>query len=192
MKLDKDQENEDIESLIIKDKDSVIESDILEVPDYSYWASQEPLDWQFQVRNITQKQVGKKYCLTQKLSNQSIPDNSYTKVLFDDYSTNDNGMIWISNRINIIEDWYYFINIWTLFASNATWVRRIYVEIVTPMWTFLNEHKNAVNWTTTSLNASWIIYLTSWTKLELYVRQNSWWSLNINWWKETFLNVFKI
>ena len=52
MKLDKDQENEDIESLIIKDKDSVIESDILEVPDYSYWASQEPLDWQFQVRNI--------------------------------------------------------------------------------------------------------------------------------------------
>jgi len=34
MKLE--QENEDIESLIIKDKDSVIKSDILEVPDYSY------------------------------------------------------------------------------------------------------------------------------------------------------------
>jgi hypothetical protein len=36
MKLDKDLEQENIESLIIKDKDSVIESDILETPDYSY------------------------------------------------------------------------------------------------------------------------------------------------------------
>ena len=43
MKLE--QENEDIESLIIKDKDSVIKSDILEVPDYSYWFSQESLDY---------------------------------------------------------------------------------------------------------------------------------------------------
>jgi len=36
MKLDKDLEQESIESLILKDKDSVIENDLLEVPDYSY------------------------------------------------------------------------------------------------------------------------------------------------------------
>lgn len=46
----KNLENENIDQLIIKEKGNVIENEVLETPDYSYWASQEPLNASYQVR----------------------------------------------------------------------------------------------------------------------------------------------
>lgn len=43
--------NETIDDLL-KNKDEVYNNEIIETPDYSYWASQMPLDWSYQVRNI--------------------------------------------------------------------------------------------------------------------------------------------
>ena len=42
-----------IDKLLREWKSDIIENDIIEVPEYDYGASQEPLDWAFQVRNIS-------------------------------------------------------------------------------------------------------------------------------------------
>ena len=51
MTSNKPLENETIDDLL-KNKDEVYTNEVMETPDYSYWASQMPLDWSYQVRNI--------------------------------------------------------------------------------------------------------------------------------------------
>jgi inosine-uridine nucleoside N-ribohydrolase len=49
--LKKDRENDSIDSLIIKEKWS-IKHKIIQTPDYSYWANQEQLNADYQIRNL--------------------------------------------------------------------------------------------------------------------------------------------
>lgn len=54
MKSNKEKQikNQSIDKLIREWRSDIIEKETLDTPDYSYWQSQEPLDAEFQVRNI--------------------------------------------------------------------------------------------------------------------------------------------
>ena len=46
-------QNDTIDSLLRKGQDNIMTNDVIQVPDYRYWGSQEQLDAWFQIRNLS-------------------------------------------------------------------------------------------------------------------------------------------
>lgn len=151
MKLDKDQENEDIESLIIKDKDSVIESDILEVPDYSYWFNQESLDY----KRLRNKPDYSKVKL-KAIQNSSLSTISYTWIWFKPTSIECNHYVASWSNWNF---WYSYYE-WGIYNA-YTW----YAWWTSSPWNYIASWQSPswfINATIDSLDDDWFTLTYTW------------------------------
>lgn len=155
MKLE---ENETIDDLILKDKWSVIENDILEVPDYSYWASQEPLNASYQLRNIKWwwkvktlifERLASVWTWTQSFTWFWFTPTSYTIQTTRTWITttfypcfSDWAYDWTTQMIRQVADWYSRVLTWCvwrlLYTNQWWWTTNIVHSSLDTDWITLN------------------------------------------------------
>lgn len=149
----KELENESIDQLILKDKWSVFENEVLEIPDYSYWASQEPLNASYQIRNI--KWWSKTLYFT-KLASAWTWIVNYT-------------WFWFTPTAYIIQAWYKWALSWTStsYCTNFWWV----------IWWFYQypwyQNENTLRaiviwnaWATITTRANFSSFIPDWIALD--------------------------
>lgn len=74
----------------------------IDVPDYSYWGSQNTLDANIAIRNLNQS---KKYCL----ATTTTGTTTWSYIDLNSYDTNDTWMSATSNQITITKGWLYTV-----------------------------------------------------------------------------------
>ena len=140
------------------------------------------------------------YCFASVVSPQSIGNTSLTQIIFDNYSTNDWYTASTAWSVVVPEDWVYLLIGLAKFAS-AGWDRHIYIyknwvsliDIRQPWYYYYYVDWGWVAHTVyppeaRDLELTWAAGFKKDDVLDLYVEQNSWWSINVT----PYFKIYKL